>query len=149
MSNPIRPLRLFAKDETDLTIMATCLQDAIIPVGDIAWLKSKNEFALAFNRFMWEASGEVLDKSPVYFRTHSLLKIENVINVQSRSLNLQNRSEILSMMSLKTFDRGVDLLFSEDKAIRIQVEKLNLILTDMGQPWPTRWQPNHSEENSA
>jgi hypothetical protein len=144
MSNPIRPLRLFAKDETDLTIMATCLQDAIIPVGDIAWLKSKNEFALAFNRFMWEASEEVLDNSPIYFRTHTLLKIENVINVQSRSLNLQNRSEILSMLSLKAFDGGVDLLFSEDKAIRVQVEKLNLVLTDMGQPWPTRWQPNHS-----
>jgi hypothetical protein len=149
MSNPIRPLRLFAKDETDLKIMASCLQDAIIPVGDIAWLKSKKEFALAFNRFMWEASEEVLDNSPIYFRTHTLLKIENVINVQSRSLNLQNRSEILSMLSLKAFDGGVDLLFSEDKAIRVQVEKLNLVLTDMGQPWPTRWQPNHPKENSA
>jgi hypothetical protein len=149
MSNPIRPLRLFAKDETDLTIMATCLQDAIIPIRDIAWLKSKKEFALAFNRFMWEASEEVLDNSPIYFRTHTLLKIENVINVQSRSLNLQNRSEILSMLSLKAFDGGVDLLFSEDKAIRVQVEKLNLVLTDMGQPWPTRWQPNHPKENSA
>jgi hypothetical protein len=129
--------------------MATCLHDALIPVGDIAWLKSKKEFALVFNRFMWEASEEVLDNSPIYFRTHTLLKIENVINVQSRSLNLQNRSEILSMLSLKAFDGGVDLLFSEDKAIRVQVEKLNLVLTDMGQPWPTRWQPNHPKENSA
>jgi hypothetical protein len=52
-------------------------------------------------------------------------------------------------MSLQAFDGGIDILFAEGKTIRAETENFNVILADMGQPWPTRWRPSHPEKNTA
>src|SRR5260221_6943749 len=51
-----RPLRLRALDGDDLGVIAACLQDAILPIVDIAFDADAGRFAFVANRFRWEAS---------------------------------------------------------------------------------------------
>ena len=146
MPDPTNSLRLAARDESDLTVFGTFLQDALVPVGDIAWLKNENSLALAVNRFMWELPEQIAENNPLYYRTHSLLRIEHVIAVKTKGVNLGRRDQFLSVMSLQAFDGGIDILFAEGKTIRAETGNFNVILADMGQPWPTRWQPSHPEK---
>ena len=140
------PLRLVAEDPTDLTVMAACLQDALVPISDIALLLGENRFALALNRFMWERGEEQDADGPLYFRTHALLRIDGVTAVRSRGYDRADRARILSLMSVRPSEGGIDLLFAEDAAIKVLADPLKATLLDMGEPWPTRWRPGHSEE---
>ena len=42
-------------------------------------------------------------------------------------------------------DGVVDLLFSGNAAIRLEIEKLSCRLDDFGQPWPTIFRPAHKD----
>jgi len=140
------PLKLVADEATDLTIIAACLQDALAPVSDIAWLTEENAFALAVNRFMWERRPENTAAGPLYHRTHALVRIAHVGAVRSRGFSRSERSRILSLLSLRPVDGGVDLVFSDGAAIRVLTDKLHVTLADMGAPWPTRFRPGHPED---
>jgi hypothetical protein len=48
-------LKLVALDPDDLAVVSAHLQDALISVGDIAYLPGERRFALAAKRFDWEA----------------------------------------------------------------------------------------------
>lgn len=47
-------LKLRAEDEEDLAVISACLQDALVPLTNIAWLKDEQRFVLVANRFRWE-----------------------------------------------------------------------------------------------
>lgn len=136
-------LKLLAKDGADLTIMSACLQDALAPVGDIAWLKDDQRLVIAFNRFMWEQGGEESAGASIYYRVHSVLSIEGVARVRSRGFNLSESDRMLSFISLRPVDDGIDLIFAEDIQIRAQTADIAAALADQGDPWPTRWKPDH------
>ena len=138
-------LKLLAEDPTDLTVLAACLQDALAPVSDIAWLPDEKRFAVAVNRFMWERPPERIGDAEVYHRTHALLQIEGVEAIRSRGYERGDRARILSLLSLRPVDGGVDLLFADDAVIRVLADPMSITLIDTGQPWPTRWRPEHPE----
>lgn len=139
-------LKLIAEDPTDITVIAACIQDALTPVSDIAWLQQEGQLALAVNRFMWERPAEGRSSQPVYHRTHALIRVEGVTGVRSRGFDRGDRTRILSLLSIRPVDGGIDLLFSEDAAIRVAAENPIVTLLDMGDPWPTRWRPDHGED---
>ena len=47
-------LKLIALDPEDLQVLSCHLQDAVIRVGDMAYLKAEMRFAAIANRFDWE-----------------------------------------------------------------------------------------------
>ncbi len=52
----MRGLKLIALDGEDLAIISAHLQDAVVRVGDMAFLPREHRFALLTNRFDWEAA---------------------------------------------------------------------------------------------
>jgi hypothetical protein len=49
-----KPLKLRAYDREDFAVVSAVLQDALVPVIDMAWLAEEQRFALVANRFRWE-----------------------------------------------------------------------------------------------
>ena len=47
-------LRLKAVDGDDLSVIAACLQDALIPLSEMAYLADEQRFLAAFTRFRRE-----------------------------------------------------------------------------------------------
>lgn len=47
-------LKLRARDATDMDVIASCLQDSLVPVRDIAFMKREKRFVMVLNRFKWE-----------------------------------------------------------------------------------------------
>ena len=140
------PLKLVANDATDLTVISACVQDALAAISDIAWRKEDEQLVLVLNRFMWERREDYAEGGRLFYRTHALLQIDAVTGVRSRGYERGDAGRILSLMSLRPFDGGVDLLFAEDAAIRVTAPELHVGLKDVGEPWPTRWRPGHSTE---
>ena len=48
------PIKLRACSLEDLSLISALLQDAIVPIGDIAFLRDEKSFVLVASRYCWE-----------------------------------------------------------------------------------------------
>jgi hypothetical protein len=134
----VEPLRLLAEDADDLHIISAALQDAILRPVDIVWEPSARRVTLALSRFCWECGGT---------RVMSAMQFGDVISVKSRRLprGPEHALELLAM----DFEPGeapggrVTLMFAGGGDLRIDVECLDAVLTDLSERWPARVAPTH------
>ncbi|MFT3809683.1 MAG: DUF2948 family protein [Micropepsaceae bacterium] len=143
------PLRLAAEDAEDLKAISALLQDAVLTLADMAYLKKARRFALVLNRFRWEADGQGRN-AKTGTRIRSGLHIENVLKVEARGIPQDAKDTILSLLAL-TFEPGEDgqgtltLQFSAGKALRLHVEALDATLTDLSDAWAAKARPDHGD----
>lgn len=55
---PPAPLKLRAHGVADMDVIAACVQDALVPLRDIRWMKREKRFVMVLNRFLWERAGK-------------------------------------------------------------------------------------------
>jgi hypothetical protein len=140
-------LKLRAEDEQDLAVLSAILQDALVAVSEIAYLPDEQRFALVANRFRWEP-GEAGGRAADFERTLTGLCIDGVVSVQRRGFDPREQDRILSLLALRLEPTAgqtkvLMLEFAGGSSIRIEVGGLSARLDDLGEPWPTRWRPQH------
>ncbi len=144
------PLKLIALDTDDLEVVSTHLQDAVVNVGDIVWLRSEKRVVLALNRFDWEAaSGD----QPQYQRRRTALRFERVNAVKCRDVQPKDKDAVLNLLSVEfqpaDAPAGVVVLtFAGGAALRLEVECLEAEIADLGPAWATKCCPAHAVEQA-
>ena len=145
-----RPLRLMAETAEDLPVLSTLLQDALGQPTEMKWQRTRRRFAMLLKRFRWEDREAATRRGRKFERVQSMLVIEDVLAVRSTGVDAGDPDLILSVLSLE-FSPGEDwtgsLLFtlSGDGEIAVDVEAINLTLTDVTRPYvaPTNRAPDH------
>jgi len=151
MSSAVPLLRLKAVDDGDLAVMSGALQDAIVPIGDIAYSPGDRQFMMAANRYRWEIQPPDATSGQGE-RVNCAVTVSNVIEVKRRGINLGDRSQFLNLLSVTCTERTgeagmcVDFTFSGHAAIRLETTELLCHLEDFGEPWPTQWRPRHADD---
>ena len=146
-------LKLSACDADDLAVIAACTQDALAPIGEMAFLPAERRFVLALNRFRWDRldaaklaarDGDRLqpgqrtdatfleagEKGPAYERVHSGLRFENVTAARTRGIDLRDRERILELLTIQGEAGAVSLVFAGGSVIRLEVTELRCYLED-------------------
>ncbi|NKB48681.1 MAG: DUF2948 family protein [Alphaproteobacteria bacterium] len=143
-------LKLKAVDADDLQVIAGTLQDAIVPVLDIAYDAAERRFIFAANRFRWE---NTLDGgTPDQERIHCGVTFDNVVNVQRRGIDRVKPGTFLNLLTITPHEgvtgQGpvIELTFSGEAAIRLETAGLLCHLEDFGEPWPAQRQPQHAND---
>ncbi len=158
-------LKLSACDADDLAVIAACTQDALAPIGEIAFLPAERRFVLALNRFRWDrldaaklaardggrqradaAFLEAGDKGPAYERVHSGLRFENVTAARTKGIDLRDRERILELLTIQAEPGAVSLVFAGGALVRLEITELRCYLEDFSDAWPTRWRPRHPDD---
>ena len=143
-------LKLIALDEQDLEIVSSHLQDAVVRVGDLAYVPSQKRFAAILNRFNWEKAAKAAAKD-TNERRRTALRIDRVLGAQIKSLKLSASDRILSLLAVH-FEASdhpsgyVTLTFSGGAVLRLEVECLEAELADLGPSWPAAARPVHSDD---
>lgn len=147
-------LRLQAKDADDLRVVAAMLQDAIVPLADVAYQATEQRFLFIANRFCWEkaergpAAPEPDDLAAdvedcPYQRTHCAVRFEGVTAVRYRALDRTDRTRLLSLLTIEIQPDAAVLQFAGGAAIRLEQARLACAIEDVGDPWPTAYRPGH------
>lgn len=144
-------LKLIALDEEDLSIIAAHLQDAVLRIEDMAYLKADRRFAIVVNRFDWSHATASASAGDGFVRRRTGVRIEHVTGAQVQGLDLTKKDQVLSLLTL-TFEpadapRGAIILtFAGGGAVRLNVECIEAGLSDLGAAWTTRRKPEHAGE---
>ena len=140
----IDQLKLVALDPDDLAVVSAHLQDAVLKVGDIAWLPREGRFALVANRFDWESAGQGHLR-----RRRTGLHFERVLRVRQTKVRSDAPDAILNLLAV-TYEQmdapsgRVTLYFSGGAAVQLDVECLEAQMSDLGPAWETQARPVHA-----
>jgi hypothetical protein len=143
-------LRLHAFDEDDLALVSAILQDALIRVGDLAYLPGQRRFALLGARFDWAA-----ETKGRLERCRAGLHFEGVQRARLLRVPHDKPDTVLVLLAV-TFEPGpeapsgvVRLVFAGGAAIQLDVECVEAQMRDIGPRWSVKSRPSHDPEPDA
>lgn len=83
---------------------------------------------------------------PLHERVNAGLCFEYVRRVRTQGLDLRDKDQVLSLLTVETQPRSLTLVFSGGALVRLEVDAIACFLEDLGEPWPTPWVPLHETE---
>ena len=141
-------LRLLAIDQEDLSVLSAHMQDALVRVGDIAFVPGAHRFALLAARFDWCACMEAGRCE----RARTGLHFDYVKHVSRSGFEQHDPEVLLNVLSI-TFEEkdapaGIVVInFSAGAALRLEVECLEAHMRDLGDRWQAKATPVHPVED--
>ena len=135
-------LRLVAKDEADLEVVSSLLQDAIIAGADMHYDAQDNCFIIVANRFCWErpalADMNASSGGALHERALCGVRINHVTAVQKRRWPADWRDAFLNLLALKLVDVSqqdsgcmVEFSFSGGPSLRLITKQIDIVLGDL------------------
>jgi hypothetical protein len=127
-------LKLIALDADDLAVISAHVQDARVQTSDIVWRHGEKRLVVGMNRLDWEQAlaGEIAPR-----RLIAALRFDRVLACKSRNIDPAVPGAALELLGIE-FHPGEApggcalLMFSEGRALRLDVECLECELTDLG-----------------
>jgi hypothetical protein len=140
-------LHLVAFDPEDLEVVSANLQDAVVRVGDMAYLPHAKQFAVIVSRFDWLGAARG-GSCETWERCRTGLHFERVFKVSTCGFTSHDTSAVLNLLSIHFEETHppagiVELVFSAGRALRLEVECLEAELCDLGPRWKARAVPEH------
>jgi hypothetical protein len=148
-------LKLRAEDDEDIQVISACLQDALVPVGDMRFIKEEQRFVFVANRFCWEDTSaddvaamiEANLDEPAYERVHCGIRFEHVTGVRVHGFDPRDSAQILELLAITPEESGqsarVRLIFAGDAEILLSADHLLCLMEDLDEHWPTAYRPKH------
>jgi hypothetical protein len=138
-------LKLIALDEEDLAVVSAHMQDAVIRLEDVAFLPGEHRFALVARRFDWEGRPGDAPR-----RRLAGLHFDRVQRARCRGIDPARRDDTLNLLAIafeetETPSGIVTLVFSDDRAVQLEVECIEAGMKDLGPVWEADGRPDHSE----
>lgn len=138
-------LKLTALDDEDLRIVSAHLQDAVLKVGDIRFLRREQRFVLVVNRFDHRHGGKQA------LRRRTGVQFNRVLRARAHKIRQGAPDAVLSLLAV-TFEPGdeppagtIEMTFSGGGSIRLDVECIEASLEDLGPMWETANVPEHND----
>ena len=144
-----RALRLIAEDSTDLDVISSAVQDAVLKAHNIKFDGTRRRLTLEINRFQWEDSNA---KRGPQGRVRALLAFDAVLSVKTRAVTKADPDMVYSLLSL-SFEAAdeppggkISILFAGDGELALEVEAVDVTLLDSAYEWTTRRRPDHDKK---
>lgn len=142
-------LKLAALDEEDLSVISAYLQDAVAKTGEITFTKQKKRLAILLRRFVWEKENGGLFRRPLHERRLASISFDRVLAVRSTGIDRNKPDEVLSLLAVRFLpgeapSGTIELVLSGGATIHLDVECIEVRLTDLGAAWETPAKPQHN-----
>jgi len=139
-------LKLIGKSIEDLKTISAYLQDSIVTINDIIFLKTNKIFIIIVNRFMWEDAEKGLFRENK--RIRCAVKFNRIFKVISKNINQKKKDKILEFLAIETIlmnnsSYKIRLIFAGDSVITVFAEEIDAYLDDLGQSWNVKKAPRH------
>ena len=136
----IKKLKIKAVDVKDIKILSSLCQDGIFSLKEMKHLFAEKTFVATFSRFCWESYG---NKETKYYRVVSGIQIKEIKDIKFINFNKKDKKNFLNLLTMTYENQNLLLKFSSSKLIKLNINKINILLDDIDIPWPTVNKPKH------
>ncbi|WP_150496430.1 DUF2948 family protein [Roseibium aquae] len=139
-------LKLSALDEDDLKVISAHVQDAVMLVGDVRYLHKENRAVFIMNRFVWDKEADTRTRD--HERRRSALAVARVKAMKATQIRQGAKDAVLELLAV-TFEEDdapsgrLRLDFAGGGSIVMEVECIEVQLSDLGAAWATPNRPSH------
>ena len=139
-------LKLAALDEDDLAVISAHMQDSVLLIGDMKFMPGRGKFAIVANRFDWEHAEN--GSAETFQRQRTGLHFNRVQSAKSQGIDQKRDDGVLELLSI-TFEPGdapsgdIVLAFAAGGTLRLNVECIEVQMSDLGTTWETQSKPEH------
>ena len=139
-------LKLLGKNQEDLKVISAYLQDSILVVKDMVFLKQNSTFVMIVNRFMWEDVEKGIYRQNK--RIRCAIKFDGILKVKSNKINQKNRNKRLECLAIKcnkilSKNYEINFFFSGGGVITLISEFIEVVMHDIGASWNVKHIPKH------
>lgn len=133
-------LRLRAADAIDLAVISACLQDARIPLREMAYDPTTKQFMAAFTRYRRELQADPTSCEGLA-EIASVLIFEGIESVKHRGLDPDHADVEHSLLTIAT-EPGrehlihIELVFEGDAGVQLRTNAIACRLQDFGEALP-------------
>lgn len=118
-------MRLWAQDEEDAAIVSALMQDACIRADETHFDATARRVTMLTSRFCWEC------ETPQ--RIRAAVRIESVLRARRRNWPADSDT-VLDLLGFVVEPDTVTLVFAGGAEIAIDVECIDIIFEDLGEP---------------
>ena len=136
-------LRLRATDSEDFKVIAACLQDSVVRLGEMTYLSDEQCFVAVLDRFVWERSAATQENGGDLFQVQSGLSFNGITSVHVQGIDQGRKDEILELLTVAFESGAVTLVFSGSAAVKLEGEAIVCFLEDLAAPRPCGFSPRH------
>ena len=139
-------LKLIGKNQKDHKVISAYLQDSIVTVKDMVFLKQNRIFVMIANRFMWEDIEKGITRQSK--RIRCALKFEGILKVKSKKINQKNKNKRLECLAIEcneilSKNNEINLFFAGGGVITLISEFIEVVMHDIGASWNVKHIPKH------
>jgi len=138
-------LKLKAIDASEVEILSAAMEGAITSPGELGYSSKSRQFTMTASRFMWEAFSSSAPKQGSRIRTG--LFVTDILSARRQNMPADPETvlELLSITAKAGEDGLAELLisFAGGPSISLNVECVEITLTDAGEAWQTDVIPAH------
>jgi len=135
----VKKLKIKALDTKDIKILSTLCQDGIFTFEEMKYFNYEKVFIATFSRFCWENYDNINQS----YRVVSGIQIKEINYIEFVNFNDEEKTNFLNLLAITFKNKCLELNFSSSKLIKINVNKINILLEDINLPWPTKNRPMH------
>ena len=140
-------LKLYATAEEDIAVISSLFQDAALKVSDLAWLPDEKRFVFLANRFVWEKKRWF--KKPKGERVRAAIHFNTVLKTQFQGIDLTEKNAVLALLAIEAVnDECIQMTFSGGSAVRLNVECIDVVATDLSESWDALARPDHDRNHN-
>ena len=136
-------LRLQAADAEDFKVIAACLQDSVLRLGEMTYLRDEKRFVAVLDRFAWERAKETKGVDGHLLQVQSGLCFNGITSVHVHGIDQSRKDEILELLTIAFESGAVTLVFAGRAAVKLEGEAIVCFLEDLATPRPCGFSPRH------
>ena len=134
------PLHLRAESAEDFPVLSSLVQDAVLTIGDVSWLRKKRRVVVLINRFRWEDHANATKENRPFERVQSLLAVEGVLKFSASGIDPKEKDLVTALLAVtwhpdEDAAGRIEIPLAGDATLALEVEAADVTLKDVTRPY--------------
>ena len=128
-------LKLAIKDQDDLLVLSSLLQDATVLIGDMGYDPYCGQFMMVAARYWHD--------DQMGHRRLMGINFDQIKGLKRKGFSPNDRDDVLNLLAIQAEDDHIDVIFAGAAMLRLECDAIRVYAADLGEGWSTGFEPKH------
>ena len=142
-SNVKSSLKLVIKDQDDLLVLSSLLQDATVLIGDMGYDADRGQFMMVAARYCHEEQHAGGNDAEIGHRRLMGINFDLIKGLKRKGFSPKDSDDVLNLLAIQAEDDHIDMIFAGAAMLRLECDAIRVYAADLGEGWSTGFEPKH------